>query len=471
MKRLFWDSKELDLAANELGFSDEILMENAATAMANLVRKKLKSNKCVVAVLGGANNAADAVATARMLSGEYRCKLFFAKQKQNDVLKKQIDLALHCGVEILSDFSDLRLADCIIDGIFGVGLKGQLDDEMIELINNLNKLNALKISCDLPSGLDLKGNSQGAVFKADFCVSMGAGKLGLYSDFAKDFVGKIKVARLGLNEKFYQKQSEFFKLDKSDLNLPFRKKQNTNKGDFGHVFILSGKMGGAARLSALAALNIGAGLVSIIGQNSKLEPVLMQSQNITQKMKFGAVGMGLGELDPSQKQGLFEILTQKDGLVLDADLCYEPLTISLLNHQNLVITPHPKEFASLLKLTNIGDFSTEFIQQNRFSLAKLWSEKFTSTLVLKGANTIIASEGKLYIMPYGSACLAKGGSGDVLSGVIVGLLAQGYDAKNAAINGTLAHALAVKKFKQKQDKNNYAINADDIIKGLGWLKK
>lgn len=469
MKKLFWDTKELDLRAkNGLGFDEEILIENAARSIANLVRKKIKKGKCIIGVCGSGNNGADVVCALRILSGDYKCAMFLASKKQNSILLKQIALAQKCGVKILDDFSQFNNAKCVIDGIFGIGLNRALDNETIELINFLNNLNCLKIACDVPSGLDRHGVGQGAVFKADFCVTMGVAKVSLYSDFAKDFVGKIKIGNLGMNCKFYEQESEIFKLCKSDLKLPFRIKQNINKGDFGHVFVLSGKMSGAANLCAMAALNIGAGLVSVVGDNLYLEPVLIKSSKISQKMKFGAVGMGLGELENSQKADLFEILKSKKGLVLDADLCYEPLAIELLkSNENMVITPHPKEFASLLKLAGLGEFDVEYVQKNRFDLAKIWSEKFLNVLVLKGANTLIAKKGKIYVMPYGSASLAKGGSGDVLSGVIIGLLAQGYSALDAAINGALAHALAIKSSK----KNNYAINAKDIIKGLKWLKK
>ena len=464
MKKLFFDTRELDQRAIELGFDSEILMENAAAAIAKQVRKKIKKGKLIAGILGSGNNGGDVATALRMLSGDYECVAFITTKKQNSMLIKQLDLAKKCGVKIILDFNIIKAAKCIIDGILGTGLNKDLDNFMIDLINRLNSIKALKIACDLPSGLDSSGMVRGVCFKADYTITMGAAKISLYSDFAKDFVGKVKVANLGLNNKFYEIESQYFKLTKSDLTLPFRTKQNTNKGNFGHVFVVSGKFSGAARLSALAALNIGAGLVSVVN-GKDLEPVLMQSNNISQNMKFGAVGMGLGELNLEQKNKLFEILSTKSGLVLDADLCYESQTIKLLN-QNTIITPHPKEFASLLALAGFGDFSIETVQKNRFELAREWSLKFKSVLVLKGANTIIAQNGEIFIMPFGSPKLAKGGNGDVLSGIIIGLLAQNYSPIKAAINGCLAHALVAKKSK----KNDFAFSPTDIIKGLQWLK-
>jgi yjeF-related protein len=160
-----------------------------------------------------------------------------------------------------------------------------------------------------------------------------------------------------------------------------------------------------------------------------------------------------------------QILKDKK-LVLDADVFYSPKVLDLLN-ENCVLTPHPKEFCSLLRLCNIVDIDVKTLQENRFAYAKSWSKKFKAVLVLKGANTIIAKDGEIYIMPYGKNILAKGGSGDVLSGLVLALLAQGYDPLDAAISATLAHALSLKNFK----KSSYALSPTDIIKGVKCLRK
>ena len=233
------------------------------------------------------------------------------------------------------------------------------------------------------------------------------------------------------------------------------------------MFVVSGEKSGAARIAGLAALTIGAGLVSVVGENLNIEPVLMQGACITSKMRVGAVGMGLGELSKTQKDELFSELKTKDALVIDADLCYEPRALELLNSEKVVITPHPKEFASLLELANLGKFDAHEVQKNRFKLAQIFSQNFKYVLVLKGANTLIAQGGEVYVMTHGSAALAKGGSGDALSGIVAGLLAQGYSPLNAAISGALAHALASREIKI----NDYALTAEAVLKGLKCLRK
>lgn len=442
-------------------------MENAAFALAKEVRKNVKKRGKILGVCGSGNNAADVIAALRMLSGDFDCELFLALKRKNDMLKIQLSRAKKLGVRIVSEIGEY---DCILDGIFGSGLNRELDEGIVNLINLLNAKTAYKIACDIPSGLDWRGNSLGAVFRADCTISMGARKACLYSDFAKDFTGRIRACNLGLAKKNFEGETDIFKLEKSDIRLPFRTKSNVNKGDFGHLFILSGELSGAAKIAAKSALAIGAGLVSIVSKDeiSHLDCQIMQSKIISEKMSFGAVGMGLGRLQDSPKNELFEILKSKKALVIDADLCYEPMTIELLKaKKEIIITPHPKEFASLLKMANLGEFSVEEIQADRFGFAKIWSENFQGVLVLKGANTLIACCGKIYIMPYGTAALAKAGSGDVLSGIIAGLISQGYEALQAAITGTLAHALSALKSR----KNNYSLTPKDIIKGIQCLGK
>ena len=459
MKNVYFDTNELDnRVVSEFGISQEILLENAGGNLERLVRKKLKKGSKILALCGTGNNGADALCALRKLSGDYECYALLIGEKQNKLNQKQANTAKIANVKFVSK---LGLADCYIDGIFGTGLNKELDPELCKILKTINKTNALKIAVDIPSGIYKDGKIGKIAFEADYTMTMGALKAGLFSDTAKDFVGKIKVANLGLSEKNFQNNSDMFLLTKDDLNLPFRKTQNTNKGEFGHTFLIAGDMLGAAQIAGLAASAIGSGLVSVVSEEPlvNLNPLLMQKKSL-QGAKVVVCGPGLG----NKKVDLAQL---KDKIcVIDADLCYNKEVIELLSkNENIVLTPHPKEFVSLLKLANIADVSVSELQENRFKYAKMWSEKFKSVLVLKGANTIIAQNSQIYISNLGSCALAKGGSGDVLAGIIAGLLAQGYTPLDAATNGVLAHALSAKKFKQ----NDYSLNSLDIIKGLKWL--
>ena len=466
MKNLYLDTRVLDERAGEkFGLSEELLIENAAAGIANFIRKKFKKGKRVLGICGGGNNGADVLCALRMLEGEFECEFILASQSLKPLATKQLERAKFAGVRESKEVENsLNSAKCVIDGLFGSGLNRALDQNLSALISKINASPAYIIACDVPSGLNSEGKVLGACVKADATITMGARKLALYSDAAKDYVGKIKLATLGISAQNYECESDYHLLEKCDLMLPNRKNQCVNKGDFGHAFIISGEHIGASKLCAKAAFAYGAGLVSVIGeQGLNLPTHIMQASKISEKMNAGALGMGLGKKGVEELE--VQILKGKK-LVLDADIFYSPKVLDLLS-ENCVLTPHPKEFCSLLKICKIADIDVQTLQENRHAYAKAWSEKFKAVLVLKGANTIIAKDGQIYVMPYGKNTRAKGGSGDVLSGLVLALLAQGYEPLNAAISATLAHALSLRNF----DKNSYTLEPTDIIKGVKCLRK
>ena len=541
MKKIFFSTEELDArASTKFGLSEQILMENAACRIEGEIRKRLKKGSHILALCGGGNNGADAMAALRKLSGDFSCTALCVFQNKGAAGKFQADAARAAGVKFIdiasakddcghvegasskdtcthegvggsylkgaseprgereslsgADISgggdklsakfeiaghgdecsnlgnecgepsvlhdEITNADCIIDGIFGSGLNKALSSEICEILSLANSSKSLKIAVDIPSGIDKLGRILGGAFCADLTIAMGALKLALFSDAAKDYVGQIKIANLGISRSNFERGSEYFLLQKSDLKLPLRRKQNTNKGDFGHTYVVSGQMSGAAQMAALAAHAIGSGLVSVVSEGAlNLSPILMQKSSF-EHARVVVCGCGLGERK-------IDLAALRDkSCVIDADLCYEREILSLLSDNlNLVITPHPKEFCSLLKISGIADISASELQERRFELARAWSEKFSGVLVLKGANTLIAQEGIIYVCDKGSATLAKGGSGDVLAGLIGGLLAQGYSPLQASICGVLAHALAARAFA----KNSYALNPLDLIEEVKWL--
>ena len=548
MKKIFFSTEELDARASaKFGLGEQILMENAACRIEREIRKRLKKGSRILALCGGGNNGADAMAALRKLSGDFSCTALCVLENRSAAGKFQADAARAAGVKLIDissvkdacehveeasskdacahesvDGSSLKgtgaseprgeleslsgadiscdsdklsakftsakfeiagrsgehgnlgneygepsilhdeiiNADCIIDGIFGSGLNKALSSEICEILSLANSSKSLKIAVDLPSGIDKSGRILGGAFCADLTIAMGALKLALFSDAAKDCVGQIKVANLGISRSNFERESEYFLLQKSDLKLPLRRKQNTNKGDFGHTYVVSGQMSGAAQMAALAAHAIGSGLVSVVSEGSlNLSPILMQKSSFD-AARVVVCGCGLGE----QKIDLTAL--RDKSCVIDADLCYESEILSLLNaNSNLIITPHPKEFCSLLKIAGIADLNVSELQERRFELARAWREKFSGVLVLKGANTLIAQAGVIYVCDKGSAALAKGGSGDVLAGLIGGLLAQSYSPLQASICGVLAHALAARAFA----KNSYALNPLDLIEEVKWL--
>lgn len=454
MQPLYKELESLDKRACKLyGLDEIILMENAAIGLQKEILKKIESKKDrVLFICGPGNNGADGIACARLIKNRCKVSIYLPYGVKSKLAIKQLEIAKALNIKIEKK---LTKAQIVIDAIFGSKAR-ELDIKSKELIEKINKIDAHKIACDMPTGLGL-GKT---VFKADTTVTMGALKETLFLEEAKDFIGELKVASLGLPKEDYEIESNSMVLEKKDLTLPFRNKELTHKGKFGHLVIIGGKMEGASILAAVAGFAFGAGLVSIL-TNKNTPPHIMKCDKIPLNSNVIVAGMGLG--DRFNEEELRDILKDKV-LVLDADMLKMELVKEYLN-QKTVLTPHPKEFSYLLKHSGFGEISVKEIQANRFELAREFSEKSSAVLVLKGVNTIVAKDGKIYICPFGSNALSKGGSGDVLAGMIGSLLAQGYEIKEAAINGVLAHALAAKKFS----KNNYALTPQDIIKEIKCL--
>lgn len=461
MKKIFDEVRSLDKRAiEEFHLTEDILMENASLGLKNYITKKFKKNSSILIVCGSGNNGADGISLARLLQKKFEVSLYLMNEPKTEIGKLQLKRAKSINVNFVNQIFQ---ADVVVDCLFGTGLNKELDEDSVSLINSLNNLNSFKIACDIPSGLNSLGQVIQTAFKADITITMGALKTALLTDIAKDFVGKIKVANLGLPEDIFQIETNKYLLQKSDLKLPLRDIKNSHKGTFGHVNIVSGEKIGASIIASQASFAFGAGLVTIVSQNEKNIPCnIMQSKSVSENCTAIAFGMGLGEIESLKLEEILQLNIPK---VLDADIFYNPLIVKYLD-ENVVLTPHPKEFISLLKLTNIANISIEELQDNRF----LYVEKFCKiypkvTLLLKGANVIISKNDKIYVNIFGSSKLSKGGSGDVLSGLIASLLAQGYTSLEAAINASLAHTIAAKKYKN----NNYSMSPQDIIQGIKIL--
>lgn len=463
MLPLYKNLKEQDNAVlQRYGISEEILMENAANGVKEFLKEQGLIGKKIVIVAGGGNNGADGLALARMLP---HCSVLQATEPSSALCKLQFDRAKKLGVEFVLEPYGFEL---IIDAIFGSGLNKPLEGDIKKLVETLNDLEATKVALDIPSGVMDRMGKEHTAFMADFTVTLGAHKEALYSDAAKEFVGEIALKGLGLSSEKYTEgfAPSSYLLQKTDIKLPNRKKKNCNKGDFGHLFIVGGEMIGASIIAAKAALRFGAGLVSIIARDSMvLEPQVIFSNTIPSKQATVLMGQGLGVAFDDKE--IVEIAENSKNLVIDADLFKkECLKTILALDKKMVLTPHPKEFASLLKITENIDVFVDEIQSDRFGFARRFTERHKDkTLLLKGANTLIAHNGDIFVMPYGTAALAKGGSGDALAGVIASLMAQGYSALEAAKTGSLAIALSASSYKGA----DYSMTIEDLLDGLKWL--
>ncbi len=452
-------------AIEELFLSEDVLMENAAMALERAVLQNASLGAKVIILCGSGDNGGDGYALARRLVGHFKTLVFEMKRAKSPMCRLQQERAKKAGV-VIKAYEENALnqnleCDVLIDCVVGSAFKGELEPFLN--FESLSQKARFKIACDIPSGINSKGRVDKRAFKADMTISMGAIKSCLLSDRAKDYVGELKVGHLGVFNPIYEIPTDTFLLEKSDLKLPLRDRKNAHKGDYGHAHVLLGKHSGAGLLSALSALSFGSGVVSvqaleceITSNNKPLE--LVFCENFPSSLSAFALGMGLENIPKDFNRWL--------GLapcVLDAGVFYHKEVLQALEKE-AVLTPHPKEFLSLLKLVGINISMLELLD-NKLEIARDFSQKYPKVvLLLKGANTLIAHQGRVFINILGSVALAKAGSGDVLAGLILSLLSQNYTPLDAAINASLAHALAGLEFK-----NNYALTPLDLIEKIKRL--
>ncbi|GAA8039529.1 NAD(P)H-hydrate dehydratase [Helicobacter pylori] len=450
-------------ALEKFNLSEDILMENAAMALERAVLQNASLGAKVIILCGSGDNGGDGYALARRLAGRFKTLVFEMKPAKSPMCQLQKERAKKVGVAIKTweeKNEDLE-CDVLIDCVVGSNFKGELEPFLN--FESLSQKARFKIACDIPSGIDSKGRVDKRAFKAHMTISMGAIKSCLLSDRAKDYIGELKVGHLGVFNQIYEIPTDTFLLEKSDLKLPLRDKKNAHKGDYGHAHILLGKHSGAGLLSALSALSFGSGVVSvqaleceITSSNKPLE--LVFCENFPNPLSAFALGMGL-EGFPKDFNKWLELAP----CVLDAGVFYHKEVLQALEKE-VVLTPHPKEFLSLLKLLGINMSMLELLD-NKLEIARNFSQKYPKVvLLLKGANTLIAHQGRIFINILGSVALAKAGSGDVLAGLILSLLSQNYTPLDAAINASLAHAIASLEFK-----NNYALTPLDLIEKIKRL--
>ncbi len=439
MQNLYQEVNTLDRRAVEIfGLSEPIMIEHAASSIADYIIQHFPLTSSVLIVCGNGNNGEDGRILGRQLEGDYYVSLSYQSDTHYDV---------------------------IVDALFGSGLNRAINSETAELIEILNSSKAFKIACDIPSGVYADGTLDPHTFKADITITMGALKRSLFSDAAKEYTGEIRVANLGISRSRYEIPSSWKLLEEDDLSLPHRAHTSTNKGSYGHLAVICGEKIGASVIAGSAALRFGAGLVSLISNENVTIPYeLMQSHSLPHSATAITLGMGLGVEFCDDE--LIQLIDNTLPMVLDADIFYHPMFPKLLKRDHVVLTPHPKEFTQILRICGIADIDVPALQNNRFSYAEQFCATYpNAVLVLKGANVIIGAGEEFFINPLGTVALAKGGSGDVLSGLIGALLAQKHTPLDAAIQASLAHTIAAKQF----DKNNYALTPFDLIERITTL--
>ncbi len=490
------------IASEEIGIPVEVMMENAGRGVTHLIEKIFKSlNGLKVAIVcGKGNNGGDGLVVARHLINRNASPTVFllckkeevkgaAKVNLNILEKMKVDInELASEHDVLEFAESFRYFDLIVDAIFGTGFKGKPSGVYELTINAINESGVPVIAVDVPSGLNCyNGQVEGACVKANYTCTMGVPKRGLYLFPGRDYAGEIHIVDIEVPKSLYKKiKLETIEKENVKLLLPHRP-QFSHKGTFGKVLVIAGSIGmtGAASLTSLSCLKIGAGLCYLAipqSLNQILESLLKEVITIplpetdkkilsikaldtlllwAEKCDVLAIGPGLG-----RHEELHEIITKiifeiEKPAVIDADglnnLTYED--IKKLNGKNIVITPHPGELSRLINM------SVDEINKNRVDIAERVAKETGIVVALKGAPTIIASpSGDLYMNLTGNSGLASGGTGDVLTGMIAGLLAQGLKPFEAALCGVYLHGLAGEL--ASKEKTEYSVIASDVMEKI-----
>jgi len=460
------------LAVSKYGIPELTLMKNASRGCADTIYRMASKKDRIVILCGKGNNGGDGYELASILGKLCLDTAVINVFDCEPTGKAAFSVYKSCkeyGTEIYpSDMysSVIDGASIIVDAIFGTGFSGNITkgSKIGAIIEKANSRNAVRIAIDVPSGINCGDGSISEVnFNAFMTLTMAYIKTGLMSYPARDFCGEIKVIDIGYPKQMEEEISfDAIIPDSGYITGVFpERKKNSHKGDFGHLLTYCGSpfMTGAAILAANAALRSGVGLVNIardektlsVLQNHLVEPVfsplspdVAERQNeflkLSQRATACLVGCGMGKDEGDASVCQHIIKNVKIPIILDAD----GINVIAANKHILseaaetpIITPHPLEFSRL-----IGKDVSE-IQQNRLKFAREFAKEYGCVVVLKGAATVTASpDGFAAINTTGSSGLAKGGSGDVLAGLIASLRAQGMSAFDSAASGVFLHGLA-----------------------------
>jgi len=471
MKTLYTSQqiKQIDqLAANYLKISSFELMQKAGAALFSYIQH----DKNVLIVAGAGNNAGDGFIMAELALEKGNNSTVWSLTAIEDLpkdAKKAANNYMACGGTIITNPPKEQF-DCIVDAIFGTGLSRNVEGKFSEAINWVNTQKTKTLSIDIPSGLDANtGTIKGCAISANITITVICYKPGLVTNNGKDKCGTLFLEDLDIPESALSDVNSPIKLlDKSILkHALFTHKHNSHKGLFGKSLVVGGHDGmlGALILAGKSALSSGCGMVEVVSNSEQAVMISiqcpelitansLQASRLIETASVIAVGPGLG-LNQQSKDVLEYCTQQNKPMVIDADA----ITLIAQNKPRLsqtVLTPHPKEAATLLN-TNI-----ETIQSDRITAAMKISQIYQSVVILKGSGTIIADvNGAVFICPFGYCGMATAGMGDVLTGMVASLIAQGFSLIDAANSAVVWHAIAA----ESCNKGNTLL-ASDVIQQL-----
>ena len=473
----------------EIGVPSMVLMERAALEVVRCMEEEQLDFRKVLVICGSGNNGGDGYAIARLLHLKgHDVTIFFAgnSQKRSEENAQQAKIAAHYEIPVITNLGTEEYS-VIIDALFGTGLKREVTGHYREVLCSVNQMAGMKVAVDLPSGIhDTTGARMGIAFCADLTVAIAFPKRGLFLQEGNVCAGKILTGDIGISSETFSEGTVTFGYEKQDLFLGFpKRKKNSHKGSYGKVLMIAGSKGmsGAAYLSAKAAYAVGAGLVQIytheenrvILQQLLPEAIITtydtfdseQLEKLIQWADLIGIGCGLGKSDTAERVMQYTLERALVPCVVDADgINILSKHMEWIEETNalIVLTPHMKEMSRMLQCS-----VKELIEQ-RMEKLHAFVERYKVVCVLKDARTLVAKEHQnTYLNLSGNAAMAKAGSGDVLAGVIVGILAQQCEPYTSACLGVFLHGLAGDMARDK--KGAYSVLASDLVAEISSVLK
>ena len=468
-------SRELDRrAAHSRGLTGETLMENAGCVSAGEALKLFPESSFLI-FCGSGNNGGDGWVMARYLKEFGKTVSVFSVDSQSELALKKKTQAVQSGVPChpLERVCSGDLKDqVVVDALFGVGLSRSVEGlfaQAVSLINDSQEKKAV-LSLDIPSGLcGDTGRILGGAVKADYTFSYGLGKPGFYLGQGPGVTGRIKIFSIGFPEELLNEVcNTFFLVEKKAVSLPVYGDE-ADKSDRGHTLICAGRKGfwGSGVLACQGAFTAGSGYVTWASEETpdivKIPEVLtlnIENSNILKKKTALAIGPGLGFCQ-RVVDFIRQLKNQARPVVLDAD------ALTVLSRQkslaplgfHFVLTPHSGELSRILGVPS------EEIKGDRLRFAREGAERTGSWLVLKGFHTILSDGDRCWIVNTGNSALGKAGTGDVLTGLMAGFLAQGLTIKEGALLAVAAHgATAEEWIRSGRDINSFS--ASEVLRLL-----
>lgn len=430
-------------------------MERAGTVAFEALKQHWPEAKVLCVICGTGNNGGDGFVVARLAHEHGMQVEVLVAGDSNKISGNALSAKQRlegCGVTTTEyEGGKLPLADAVIDAVFGTGLKGAVTGDAEKAIKAINQHGTPVLSLDIPSGLIADtGYAEGEVVHADITVSFIGLNQGLLTAQGPDCCGELIFDDLQIPSGVAAKVPVSCQRLNFDLSVFKKRVKESHKGLYGHVLVIGGEVGmsGAARLACESALRTGAGLVSLATRYAhasiinSARPEIMsypverehEINFLIEKASVIAIGPGLGRSEWAATLFATAINSDKP-LVVDAD-ALNLLSIENIQRDNWILTPHPGEAARML------DKTASDIQADRFAAVKELAEKFNATVILKGNGSLVCSEGKTFLCNQGNPGMASGGMGDVLTGIIASLLAQGFSNNEAAKVGVCLHSTA-----------------------------